>query len=147
MNKIVNGVVVEMTPEEVAEREAAEAEYNSGALDRAKAAKQAEIITGADAFLNALAASYSQGEKLSWPKQEAEALSLVANAEAPAPLLRGIAQIRGIALATLRDKVLANVAEYEQATAYVLGTQQHFADLLAAATTVQEVQAIEVSYA
>ncbi|MHC1701478.1 MAG: hypothetical protein AB9900_10925 [Humidesulfovibrio sp.] len=116
-------------------------------LAEAKAAKQAEIIAGADALLNALAVNYSAGEKLSWPKQEAEALSLAADAEAPAPLLRGIAAIRGIALADLRDKVLANVAEYEQATAFVLGTQQHLADLLAAASTVEEVQAIVVDYA
>lgn len=116
-------------------------------FDEARAAKMAEIIAGADALLNALAADYSAGEKLSWPKQEAEALALMADADAPAPLLRGIAAVRGIALESLRDKVLANVAQYEQATAFVLGTQQRFADLLNAAETLAEVVAIEVRYA
>lgn len=116
-------------------------------LAEAKAAKLAQIVAGADAALNAVAADYSQGEKLSWPKQEAEAKALLANAEAPAPLLRGIAARRGIVLTTLRDEVLANVAQYEQVTGYVLGSQQRMSDLVNAATTLEEVDAIVVSYA
>lgn len=115
-------------------------------LEQAKAAKLAEIIAGADALLNDLASGYSAGEKLSWPKQEAEALALAADAEAPAPLLRGIAAVRGITVTALRDKVLASVAQYELVTAVVLGTQQRYEDMLKAAATVDEARAIAVNY-
>ena len=128
-------VDVPRTPEEEAER-----------LAQAKAAKSAEILTGSDAAMNAITSSYSANEKLSWPKQEAEAKVLLADPNAPAPLLRGIADTRGIALTVLRDKVLANVEASEALTALILGTQQKYEDAVKAATTVEEVQAIEVKY-
>ena len=115
-------------------------------LADAKAAKSTEILTGSDAAMNLITASYSENEKLSWPKQEAEAKALLADPDAPAPLLRGIADTRGIALTVLRDKVLANVEASEALTALILGTQQKYEDAVKAATTVEEVQAIEVKY-
>ena len=115
-------------------------------LADAKATKSTEILTGSDAAMNLITSSYSENEKLSWPKQEAEAKALLADPNAPAPLLRGIADTRGIALTTLRDKVLANVEASEALTALILGTQQRYEDAVKAATTVEEVQAIEVKY-
>ena len=115
-------------------------------LTDAKAAKLREVLTGSDAAMNLITASYSENEKLSWPKQEAEAKALLADPNAPAPLLRGIADTRGIALTTLRDKVLANVEASEALTALILGTQQKYEDAVKAATTVEEVQDIEVKY-
>lgn len=115
-------------------------------LADAKAAKSAEILTGSDAAMDAITSTYSENEKLSWPKQEAEAKALLADPNAPAPLLRGIADTRGIALTVLRDNVLANVEASEALTALILGTQQKYEDAVKAATTVEEVQAIEVKY-
>ena len=115
-------------------------------IDDAKAAKLREVLTGSDAAMNLITSDYSENEKLSWPKQEAEAKALLADPDAPAPLLRGIADTRGIALTTLRDKVLANVEASEALTALILGTQQKYEDMVKAATTVEEVQAIEVKY-
>lgn len=115
-------------------------------LADAKAAKSTEILTGSDAAMNAITSTYSANEKLSWPKQEAEAKALLADPNAPAPLLRGIADTRGIALTVLRDNVLANVEASEALTALILGTQQKYEDMVKAATTVEEVQAIEVKY-
>lgn len=111
-----------------------------------KAAKSTEILTGSDAAMNLITSTYSANEKLSWPKQEAEAKALLADPNAPALLLRGIADTRGIALTVLRDKVLANVEASEALTALILGTQQKYEDAVKAATTVEEVQAIEVKY-
>lgn len=115
-------------------------------LTDAKAAKLTEILTGSDAAMNAITSTYSENEKFSWPKQEAEAKALLADPSAPAPLLRGIADTRGIALTVLRDKVLANVEASEALTALILGTQQRYEDAVKAATTVEDVQAIEVKY-
>jgi hypothetical protein len=115
-------------------------------LAQAKAAKLSEILSGADVALNAVASAYSEYEKLSWPKQEAEAQALALDPDAPAPLLRMISIVRGIPLAELSSKVLANVAASEQATGYVLGLQQGYEDAVKAATTVEAVQAIVVTY-
>lgn len=115
-------------------------------LADAKDAKLREVLTGSDAAMNLITSTYSENEKLSWPKQEAEAKALLADPDAPAPLLRGIADTRGIALTVLRDKVLANVEASEALTALILGTQQRYEDMVKAATTVEEVQDIEVKY-
>jgi len=113
-------------------------EEDEAHLNEAKAAKLKEVLAKSDETLNTLAYRYSENEKLSWPKQEVEARALETNPEAPAPLLRGIAGTRGIPVAELADKVLANVAQSEQATSYVLGTQQKYEDMIKAATTVDE---------
>ena len=42
--------------------------------------------------------------------------------------------------------MLANVEASEALTALILGTQQRYEDAVKAATTVEEVQAIEVKY-
>ena len=115
-------------------------------LDEAKARKFSEILTKSDEAMNSLTASYSDNEKLSWPKQEAEAKALLTAPDALAPLLRGIAAARGIPVEELRDKVLANVSVSEQATALILGTQQKYEDAVRAAETVEAVQGIEVVY-
>jgi hypothetical protein len=99
----------------------------------ARRAKRREIIANADATMAALTTSYSDHEKLSWAKQEAEAHALTADPDAAAPLLRGIAAARGIDLADLVTRVLANVASYETASAAVLGQQQRYEDMLTAA--------------
>lgn len=111
-------------------------------LDMAKTDKMSEIVAGSDAALAALTASYSGHEKLSWPKQETEALAYDADPSTQTPLLSAIAASRGIELSVLVEKVLANVATYEQASGTILGMQQGYEDLLDAAETVSEVQAI-----
>lgn len=98
-----------------------------------RATKRAEIVSKADAFMDALTATYSTHEKLSWSKQEAEALALATDPTASAPLLTGIAATRGIPLADLVTRVLTNVATYEAVSAAVLGQQQRYEDQLLAA--------------
>ncbi|GFM37721.1 hypothetical protein [Desulfovibrio psychrotolerans] len=102
-------------------------------VDAARSAKRREIVSRADAFMATLTANYSEHEKLSWSKQEAEARALSVDPDAAAPLLTGIAATRGIGLLDLRDRVLANVATYEAVSAAVLGQQQRYEDQLAAA--------------
>ena len=115
-------------------------------LAQMKKEKLAQVLAASDAAMAALSASYSEHEKLSWPKQEAEAKALQADPEASAPLLRGIAATRGIALEALMAKVLANVKAYESASAFILGTQQKYEDEIAAATTIEGVQLVVPSF-
>lgn len=111
------------------------------------AAKQREIRDKSDAFMAGLTSSYSLHEKLSWPKQEAEAKALAADTGADAPLLSGLAAQRGIDVLVLRDKVLANVSAYEAACAKIIGQQQAYEDALkAAGDDVAMMQAIDPVY-
>jgi hypothetical protein len=111
-------------------------------LARVKTEKLAEITEKADAALGDMTATFSGHEKLSWPKQEAEALAYDADPQAATPLLAAIATARGITVDALVAKVLANVAAYEVASGTILGMQQDYEDQVAAAETVQDVQAI-----
>lgn len=111
-----------------------------------KKQKLAEILAKSDAKMGELAPGYSASEKLSWPKQEAEAKELLIDENAPAPLLRGISSQRSMPLDTLRDKVLANVHAYEIASGVVIGMQQKFEDMVRAAQTISDVRAIIVDY-
>jgi hypothetical protein len=122
--------------------EAELAPADDAALAQVKKEKLAQVLAASDAAMAALPSRYSEHEKLSWPKQEQEAKALQADPEAPAPLLRGIAATRGIALEALQAKVLANVGASEAATAFILGTQQKYEDEIAAAATIEEVQLV-----
>ena len=114
-------------------------------LDTLKAEKLQRILAAADRASVVIKAGYSTIEQESWPKQEAEAKVLLVDELAAAPLLRGIAQNRGIDLLVLRDKVLANVTLAETASGVILGKQQALEDQVKAATTVEEVQSIDAS--
>lgn len=102
------------------------------------AAKRREILRAADAVLDAAASRYSSSERLTWPKQEAEAKALTQDPQAPAPLLRAIASARGIDVLVLRDKVLANVAAWEIVSGSAMGQQQAYEDALADAEALAE---------
>ena len=115
---------------------------DDAALAQVKKEQLAQVLTASDAAMAALSSRYSEFEKLTWPKQEQEAKALQADPEAPAPLLRGVAATRGIALEALQTKVLMNVGASEVATAFILGTQQKYEDEIAAATTIEEEQRV-----
>ena len=136
-------LVIDMTGETPVVR----AKNDSELLVDYRPQKAAEIITGANVAMQVITETYSENEKLSWSKQETEAKALLLDADAPAPLLRTIAQVRGIDLTELRDKVLANVSNYELATGHILGAQQKYEDQLKAATTLAEAQAVNPVYA
>jgi len=108
--------------------------------------KREEILKKSDDTLAVVVSNYSENEKLSWAKQEKEALELLVDPNAPARLLRRIATDRGISLVDLRDKVLNNVAQSEVITGSVFGQQQAFEDLLKLAQTIEDVEGIVVSY-
>jgi len=116
-------------------------------LKEARAAKLAEIIAACDAALLPLAASYSAMERSTWDQQVSEAQTLQADADAAAPLLRGIATGRGIDLMELAVRVLRNKAGLEIISGAVLGQKQALEDKLDDAADVAAVLAIRVAYA
>jgi len=129
--------------------------YYGLTLAEAKAEKLTEIWEKSAAAMSSIRARYSQPEQDSWPAQERDARALLADPDAPAVVLRGIATAAGRDLMELRDKVLANVAAAELVTGQIIGQQQAFERRLSAILVgegmteeqaVADVQAITVSY-
>ena len=78
----------------------------------------------------AIGGEYLDGERDSWDQQRTEAIAYSADETVSTPLLSAIADARGITVAELADKVLANAAEYDAAYGELLGKYQRNRDIL-----------------
>lgn len=111
-------------------------------LDQLKSAKLAELATAFAKNIDAIHAGYPDAEVKSWFKQESEAVAYTANNATPTPLLSGIASTRGITVADLAARVIANAAAYAAAGGVIIGKWQKYGDAVAAATDEATVSAI-----
>lgn len=89
-------------------------------------------------------ANFTQAEIESWSKQEQGAKDIQAGntSTEAAQFVAAIAQGRGIDVSVLMAKILANVASYGALSAAVIGEQQRLDDLIKAATTAADLEAI-----
>lgn len=110
--------------------------------------KMQETVDITNLIISTYTHDYSEPEKLSWPKQEAEAVSLLNDMNADAPLLRSMAISRGMDLITLRDKILDNVENYIFLSSLIIGTQQKYTDIINAYTIDQreELKALKIVF-
>ena len=145
-HKIVNGAEVPLTAGEIAELEAQDTAWAAGALLAAKSTKARVVLQGMDAFLAPRCCGYCDSEKASWPQQTAEAQALETDPDAAAPLVRAIAASRGMPVADLALRIRNNAATWMVLSGYAVGRKGALLDAIAAATTVEAVDAIEVSY-
>ncbi|WP_232507409.1 hypothetical protein [Neisseria weixii] len=125
------------------------AELKAQELERAKAAKLAEINRAAQAFV-ARAAELDKTpefEVATWPLQAAEAQAWSRDKAASTPVLAITAAARGLDLDKLRAAALRKADAYTALTAHVAGQRQALADKLEKAKTARAVEAIAVSYA
>lgn len=108
------------------------------------AAKRTEIWGAGDAILDQVKANFTQAEIESWTKQEQGARDIQAGntATEAAQFVATIAQTRGIEVSILVAKILANVASYGALSAAVIGEQQRCDDLIKAAVTPEDLDAI-----
>jgi hypothetical protein len=111
-------------------------------LDEVKADQQSVINAEGRRRASALVAGYPDFERQTWPSQEREALAWQADPSSPTPYLDGIAAARGISAREMRVKTLEAVLAFRQASQYLVGTRQALRDQIAAAPTVQAVQAV-----
>lgn len=113
-------------------------------FQRAVEAKRHEIWGAGDAILATVKANFTEAEIESWSKQEEGAKDIQAgNTETEAALfVTAIATQRGIETATLVTKILHNVATYGALSSTVIGEQQRLDDLIKAATTQEDLDAI-----
>lgn len=121
-------------------------ELREGALDRARAATCAAIRDGAEAALADLRAEYGPTEVATWDQQHAEALAYQADAGADVPLLNAIAAARGMAVAELAGRVLANRSAWVAVSGHVVGQRLAYQDQLDAAETLEDVLAVVPAY-
>ena len=113
-------------------------------LEEMKAVKRAEIWGAGDAILASVKANFTGAEIESWSKQEEGAKDIQAgktDTEA-ALFVAAIAAQRGIETSALVTKILGNVATYGALSSTVIGEQQRLDDLIKAASTPADLNAI-----
>lgn len=109
-------------------------------LATSKAKRKDEIDAYAAGLRNAVVRGRSAGEMASWAIKLAEARAYIASKDpAQAPTLAGIAQIRGITVADLSSRVLANSAPFLQAEAAIDGMRGKHCDAVDAMTDVRDI--------
>ncbi|MNQ57315.1 hypothetical protein D3C85_714650 [compost metagenome] len=108
----------------------------------AKATRRALIDQEFCARAAHLTEGYPEPERLTWPVQQAEALAYQANPQAPTPYLDGLAAARGITAADMRQRTLAVVQAFMQASQQIVGTRQALQTSIDDAQTVAAVDAV-----
>ena len=134
------------TPQYVANPGTATAMLAPGAqpvpLAVAQAAQIGAINAACQDALAAIVEAYPDLEVATWPQQYAEAQAVTANAGAVTPILSAISTASGSGVASLAAGVIAKAAAYLAASGAVIGKRQALTASVAAAATVDAVQAI-----
>lgn len=115
-------------------------------IDRAKAAKLAEINSTYDAATSSLVATYPQTELLTFDQQESEARAYEADPTAETRLVDLLAKGRQIDKAELVRRIILKSDAFKLAAGYLTGQRQRYEDLIDSATTAEEVEAIVPKY-
>lgn len=115
-------------------------------LEEAKAAKLAEINQGCDAILRQVVSGYPEMEQATFYKQDMESSAYLENPGTETPFLTILAIARGIDLETMVGKVRTKTDAFAQLSASICGQRQAMEDRLDACETVDDVQALVVSY-
>ena len=111
-----------------------------------KAEKLAEINGGFSEMVSRVSGDYTQGEVNTIDQQVEEANAYMANNNAACPMLRSIADARGITMDDLCQKVLAKHTAYSIAVGKLLGQRQKLEQKLEECTTAAQVEKITVAY-
>lgn len=115
-------------------------------LAEAKTAKQAEIRDAHNAFLLERGVEYSDMERQTWDTQRLEAQALLADPQATAPLVRAIANARSMEVLELAQRIQMNTQAWSVLAGHATGQRLAFQDALEACSTVEQVEAISISF-
>lgn len=115
---------------------------DSHKLEAAKVAKLVELSAGCELALAALTSTYPPGELQSWPQQVQEASGLQLDPKAATPLLSAIAEVRGLTVEDLADRVQSKAVGYAAYSGAIIGKRQAAEDLLDKAESLEEVAGI-----
>ncbi|MCG7598901.1 hypothetical protein MHM84_03820 [Halomonas sp. McH1-25] len=118
------------------------AEEAAAALEQAKADATVRINAGLSAEMHAILADYPDAETKTWDKQESEARAYQADATASTPLIDAIATARSMDKTELVSRIIAKADAWIAASGAATGKRQKLEDQIAAATTIDEANAI-----
>lgn len=96
-----------------------------------------------DEMKSALLSGYPQAEIDSFYKQEKEALAYKADNSADTPMLKIIAQTRGVPFDLLVEKVLEKSSQFSHAMGAIIGQRQKFEDRILATESIEDLDVIE----
>lgn len=96
-----------------------------------------------DEMKSALLSGYPQAEIDSFYKQEKEALAYKADNSADTPMLKIIAQTRGVPFDLLVEKVLEKSSQFSHAMGAIIGQRQKFEDRILATESIEDLNVIE----
>lgn len=96
-----------------------------------KKGKASEIDSGADQFVNSLSKPYPEFEKLTFDIQAAEAQAYLADNTANAGRIKIIAQIRGISVLDLAQRIMFKDQQFSLMAFSAAGLRQKYHDQLA----------------
>ena len=114
--------------------------------EEARAAKLTEINTGYSTVMAYIQAGYPLDEVLSWERQASQARELLVNPDAEAVFVRVLASQKGVSVPEMRDRILANAANWEPIAALLTAQRQIMEERTYMATTIEEIEAIKVGY-
>ncbi|WBY65459.1 hypothetical protein FP3_000028 [Pasteurella phage vB_PmuM_CFP3] len=96
-----------------------------------------------DEMKSALLSGYPQAEIDSFYKQEKEALAYQADKKAETPMLKIIAQTRGVPFELLVEKVLEKSSQFSHAMGAIIGQRQKFEDRILSTESIEDLDVIE----
>ena len=100
----------------------------------------------AQSFMDSSLPKYPDFEKLTFETQKSEARGWVLDNTAQTPNVDILALNRGIDREVLLEKISVKATEFEKLSMAIAGQRQKFEDLIALATTVEELDAINISF-
>lgn len=118
-----NETVEPIEPDETAIREK---------LEKLAAQKADEARIVADAVVVPYMSEFSDVERQTWAKQQAEVAAYLADNSAPTPTLDGLAKARGISREAMLEKAIAKVTAFEPLSVAIVGRQQKYEDAIRA---------------
>ena len=114
-------------------------------LDEVKAVRIMAATTLCDSVLAPLGKEYGDYEMATWDQQYLEAKAYTADPTADVPLLAAMCVARGVSIATLAARVIANRSAWVALTGNVIGQRQRITDQISAAETVEAVMAVDMT--
>jgi len=117
---------------------------NYNELIEAKKEKKAEILKGSNDFLELVILSkYPRFEIDTWQNQKADSEAYIADNNAVTVTLDALSSQRGKSKSSTANKILEKAGQFAAFSAMYAGERQRLEDLVDAALTVEEVQAVK----
>ena len=104
------------------------------------------ISSDSQHYVDSLTSTYPDFEKFTFEIQKSEARSWLLDNSVQTPNVDILASNRGIDREVLLEKISIKATQFEQLSMVIAGQRQKFEDLINKATTVEELDAINISF-